>query len=106
MTSILILEYYYRNRIQRKELKALFEQNPPDIENAKLQLDSIVTEHDNYITSRNIPNDRSNFTSIDNKALHHAQVHAETSDKSEAQRLATIDALDEELNNTTTPVIV
>ena len=94
MTNLIIYGYYYNGKSNRKIIRDLVSTN--NFTEAQIKIDSIIAEHDNYIATRNIPNDGNNFTSVDNFSLHHAKIHLEFADKELTQKQATIDALNEE----------
>lgn len=86
--------YYYKYGEERKQIKNLVQSDA--YTEARNRIDTVIAEHDNYMNSRNIPNDRNSFTSADNLSLKHASDHLVNAPIYEQQRQATIDALEEE----------
>lgn len=93
MTNVFLYSYYYRYKQARKTVRDLVAAD--DFTTATTLLDSYVTEHDNYISSRNITVDDSTFTGLDNMALHHGMDHMRTAATDIIQKQAAIDALNE-----------
>jgi hypothetical protein len=106
LTNLLIHNYYYRGKSQKKLVKTLIESN--DITNAKIKLDVSVIEHNGYINSKNIVNDGNNFTSVDNLSLNHAKRHVDSyinnNSEQQQQKDASIRALLEEEEQEETPI--
>jgi hypothetical protein len=97
---LLHYSYLYRYKQHRQTIKNLLESNE-SIETAKSLIDNVITEHDNYITSRNIPIvfddvETTSVTTKDTNSLHHAKDHIGRADTDTQQRQAAIDALNEE----------
>jgi hypothetical protein len=93
LTHLLFYDYYYRFREHRKQIKNLVIAN--NHEAAISKLDTVIEEHNNYITSRNIENNGNTFTSLDSFSLRHAKNHTKYIDIP-IQKQAVIDALDEQ----------
>lgn len=97
LTNVLLHNYYYRGKSHKQLVKNLIIIDN-NINAAKTKLESIITEHDNYISNKGIVNDGNNFTSVDNLQLHHAKEHLDSfvASNQETQKTATIRALEEE----------
>lgn len=93
MTNLIIHGYYYRGKSSRKIIKDLV--TVDNLAEAQTKIDEAIAEHDNYIITRNIPNEGDNFTSVDNLSLHHAADHLKYANIQPNQKEATINALDE-----------
>jgi hypothetical protein len=96
LTNLLLYNYYYRSKSKRNTIKNVLESD--DIINAQILLDEEINTHDNYISSNNIVDDGESFTSVDNRALHHAKRHLDAFQISGQiqQKEATARALDEQ----------
>lgn len=96
LTNLLLHNYYYRGKSQRKIIRDLV--STDNIAEAQTRLNAAITEHDNYITSSNIPNTGDTFTSVDNLSLHHCKDHLDAFQNDitqEIQKEAATNALDE-----------
>lgn len=93
MTNLIIHEYYYNGKSSRKTIKDLV--STDNFTEALDKLNQAITEHDNYLNSKGIPNNGTSFTSVDNLSLKHAKDHLEFVSKDPKQKQSVLDALDE-----------
>lgn len=90
----IIYEYYYKYKEERNVVKSLIVNNN-DISGAQIILNSVITEHGNYVSGF-FSVSGIGFTSQDNLSLKHAQDHIIYAASNDIQKNSTIDALNEE----------
>ena len=66
-----------------------------DLNQAKIELEAKVIEHDQYVIDNNIDLESNDPEAIDNLSLHHALDHIESADTQPQQKQSAIEALDE-----------
>lgn len=95
LIDLIFFNFFFRYKQARQVVKSLIEAD--NIATAQTQIGQIITEHDNYVETKNIDvsNPEATFTALDNHALHHAELHLEHAAFEPNQKQATINALDE-----------
>ncbi len=93
LNNIFYYTYFYKYKQERLNVKELIKSD--NFSGAISKLNSLITEHDDFINSNSIQNDGTSFTSIDNLTMKHARRHLDHATFEANQKQATINILDE-----------